>query len=59
MSRTVKDLVAGSGLSFADRGMHALGADGQRWRVFAAQVQAHSWGASGAGPSGGVPRNVR
>ena len=35
VSRTVVDLVAGSGLEFADRGMHAL-ADGQKSRrVFA------------------------
>jgi class 3 adenylate cyclase len=39
VSRTVKDLVAGSGLSFADRGMEQLGDEGQRWRVFAAHVQ--------------------
>jgi pimeloyl-ACP methyl ester carboxylesterase/DNA-binding winged helix-turn-helix (wHTH) protein len=38
VSRTVKDLVAGSGLTFADRGMQALGEDDQRWRVFAARV---------------------
>jgi pimeloyl-ACP methyl ester carboxylesterase/DNA-binding winged helix-turn-helix (wHTH) protein len=38
VSRTVKDLVAGSGQSFADRGMHALGDDQHRWRVFAARV---------------------
>jgi hypothetical protein len=34
----VKDLVAGSGQSFVDRGMHALGDDQHRWRVFAARV---------------------
>lgn len=34
VSRTVKDLVAGSGQTFVDRGMYALGADEQRWRVF-------------------------
>ena len=39
VSRTVKDLVAGSGLSFADRGIERLGDDPQRWRVFAAHVQ--------------------
>lgn len=38
VSRTVKDLVAGSGQSFVDRGMHALGDDQHRWRVFAARV---------------------
>lgn len=40
VSRTVKDLVAGSGLSFADREMEELADDGQRWRVFAAHVHA-------------------
>ncbi len=38
VSRTVKDLVAGSGLSFADRGMHRLGDAEPRWRVFAASA---------------------
>ena len=38
VSRTVKDLVAGSGQSFVDRGMHALGDEAHRWRVFAARV---------------------
>ncbi len=38
VSRTVKDLVAGSGQSFVDRGMHALGDGQHRWRVFAARV---------------------
>jgi len=37
-SRTVKDLVAGSGQSFVDRGMHTLGDEHHRWRVFAARV---------------------
>ncbi len=37
VSRTVKDLVAGSGQSFVDRGMHALADDQHRWRVFAAR----------------------
>ncbi len=38
VSRTVKDLVAGSGQSFIDRGMHSLGDHQHRWRVFAARV---------------------
>ena len=38
VSRTVKDLVAGSGQSFVDRGMHTLGDEHHRWRVFAARV---------------------
>ena len=35
VSQTVKDLVAGSGLAFRDRGLHELkGVPGQ-WRLFA------------------------
>jgi hypothetical protein len=36
VSRTVTDLVAGSGLEFADRGEHALDPGGEPWRLFAA-----------------------
>lgn len=36
ISSTVKDLVAGSGLSFADRGMHPLKGVPGEWRLFAA-----------------------
>jgi class 3 adenylate cyclase len=36
VSRTVVDLVAGSGLHFSDRGMHRLLED-QGWRVYAVQ----------------------
>jgi class 3 adenylate cyclase len=37
VSSTVQDLVAGSGLRFADRGVHALkGAPGP-WRLFAVE----------------------
>jgi pimeloyl-ACP methyl ester carboxylesterase/DNA-binding winged helix-turn-helix (wHTH) protein len=38
VSRTVRDLVAGSGLAFDPRGGCRLGGDGQRWDVFAAKV---------------------
>jgi pimeloyl-ACP methyl ester carboxylesterase/DNA-binding winged helix-turn-helix (wHTH) protein len=37
VSRTVVDLVAGSGLRFEDRGSHALSANAPDWRVFAVQ----------------------
>jgi class 3 adenylate cyclase len=40
VSRTVRDLVAGSGLAFDPRGMRKLGGDGQRWDVFAAKAPA-------------------
>jgi class 3 adenylate cyclase len=36
-SSTVKDLVVGSGLSFADRGMHALKGVPDEWHVYAAR----------------------
>lgn len=35
VSRTVTDLVIGSGISFSDRGSHALGAAQGRWQLFA------------------------
>jgi class 3 adenylate cyclase len=36
VSSTVKDLVVGSGISFEDRGGHALKGVADKWRVFAA-----------------------
>jgi pimeloyl-ACP methyl ester carboxylesterase len=36
VSRTVADLVAGSGLAFVERGTHQLEAGGELWRLFAA-----------------------
>jgi class 3 adenylate cyclase len=35
-SRTVKDLVAGSGIVFADRGVHELKGVPDTWQVYAA-----------------------
>jgi DNA-binding SARP family transcriptional activator/pimeloyl-ACP methyl ester carboxylesterase len=35
VSRTVKDLVAGSGIAFADRGSHEFGGELGAWQVFA------------------------
>ena len=35
VSRTVKDLVAGSGLTFADRGTHLLKGVSEEWQLFA------------------------
>jgi class 3 adenylate cyclase len=37
VSSTVKDLVAGSGLHFIDRGIHALKGIPGEWRLFAAE----------------------
>jgi class 3 adenylate cyclase/alpha-beta hydrolase superfamily lysophospholipase len=38
LSSTVKDLVAGSGLRFLDRGSHSLKGVAGRWRLFAVQT---------------------
>jgi class 3 adenylate cyclase len=35
VSSTVKDLVAGSGIGFADRGLHALKGVPDQWRLYA------------------------
>ena len=35
MSQTVKDLVAGSGLAFAERGAHTLKGVPGEWRLYA------------------------
>ncbi len=37
VSSTVRDLVAGSGLRFADRGMHGLKGVPSEWRLFLVQ----------------------
>jgi hypothetical protein len=37
VSSTVKDLVAGSGIEFEDRGPHVLKGVPGEWRVFAVQ----------------------
>ena len=44
VSRTVRDLVAGSGLKFADRGVHTLKGIPDRWQVYASvgRQQEHS-----------------
>jgi pimeloyl-ACP methyl ester carboxylesterase len=39
VSRTVKDLVAGSGLEFADRGVHRLKGIPDDWQIFAVQQE--------------------
>ena len=38
VTRTVVDLVAGSGLKFRDRGMYSLAKTHKGWRVYAARV---------------------
>ena len=40
-SRTVKDLVAGAGLVFADRGTHRLKGVADRWQLYAVQPAEH------------------
>ena len=39
VSRTVRDLVAGSGLEFADRGIHRLKGIPDEWQIFAVQQE--------------------
>jgi class 3 adenylate cyclase len=41
-SRTVKDLVAGSGFAFTDRGTHRLKGVPERWQLFAVELAARS-----------------
>jgi class 3 adenylate cyclase len=36
VSRTVRDLVAGSGIELEDRGSHTLKGVGDQWQLFAA-----------------------
>ena len=38
VSGTVKDLVAGAGIQFADRGAHSLKGVPGEWRLFAVQT---------------------
>ena len=38
VSRTIKDLVAGSGIRFEDRGVHDLKGLAEQWRLFRAEV---------------------
>jgi class 3 adenylate cyclase len=38
VSRTIKDLVAGSGLQFEDRGLHTLRGVPDHWQIFAAKA---------------------
>jgi pimeloyl-ACP methyl ester carboxylesterase len=42
VSRTVVDLVAGSGIQFDDRGTHRLGHDAREWSVFAVRQKSRS-----------------
>ena len=37
VSRTVKDLVAGSGIQFTDRGAHALKGVPETWQLYAVE----------------------
>jgi class 3 adenylate cyclase len=48
VSRTVKDLVAGSGLTFTDLGMHELKGVSDRWHLFRAEGERHARATSGA-----------
>ena len=54
-SRTVKDLVAGSGFSFADRGTHRLKGVADEWQLYAAEVTAPRAGTPASAGSGRTP----
>ena len=41
VSQTVKDLVVGSGMSFADRGFHQLAGIPETWQLFAVTEPGH------------------
>jgi class 3 adenylate cyclase len=43
VSSTVKDLVVGSGLEFADRGLHALRGVPDDWRLYALERSSVAW----------------
>jgi class 3 adenylate cyclase len=53
VSRTVVDLVAGSGLRFDDRGMHALAETERPWRVFAVRSEHGETDVSASPPAAG------
>jgi class 3 adenylate cyclase len=53
VSRTVADLVGGSGMRFADRGTHALKGVPNRWQLFA--VEDPQLGSGGSGESVATP----
>jgi len=40
ISRTVKDLVAGSGIEFEDAGEHSLKGLAERWQLFSVRMTA-------------------
>ncbi len=48
VSSTVKDLVAGSGIGFEDRGIHALKGIPDRWRLFEAVTEGAALSQRGA-----------
>ena len=54
VSRALKDLVPGSGISFAERGVHTLKGLDQEWPLFAAEGQRDA-GPAPAGPGGPWP----
>ena len=54
VSRTVRDLVAGSGITFAERGSHALNGPPDEWPLFAVT----GFGTSGPAASGARARTA-
>jgi hypothetical protein len=53
VSRTIKDLVAGTGITFAERGSHALNGPQDEWPLFAVTgfVRHHARGSGRGTPS--------
>ena len=43
VTRTVRDLVAGSGIEFSDRGTHKLKGIPDEWRLYAVQPASGGW----------------
>lgn len=44
VSSTVKELVTGSGIEFAARGVHTLKGVPGRWQLFEVERLPHAWG---------------
>jgi class 3 adenylate cyclase len=53
-SRTVKDLVAGAGFAFTNRGAHRLKGVPDQWQLYAVELAEREWVVP---PIAGLPRN--
>lgn len=58
VSRTVRDLTAGSGLVFSDRGVHALEGVPDEWQLYALSWRQADWTSRGTdAPDADTPRS--